>query len=220
MNKWLTGGGLIAAILVGTGLRKVSEVVKKEELNAPVVVEAKINKENITPGGILINRKGIAGWLTAVKIETLPKNNNVVVCSAYGCAHQTKFKFNASIYNDAKSVLGSAKNPEEERNNLKIVIDKIKLAVGEVTGTINDRPGEPFLGNGNPEQMSELDETVNTVQYLYLLADGGYIRFHHLETPEASDYFIGSTNIIVDKDTGSSYAVGYDKEGKASIVAK
>lgn len=221
MNKWVVGFLAAVTLTMGAGLKRIHDVIKKEEASAPAEIQTTISRENNTSAQVLINRKAIGNWLEARGIEAgLPKNDRVVVCSGYGCLFKTKYKITESAYNQIKTILDSSTNPEEERTNLKLAIDFLKKDAGVKTGTANDRPGEPFLGNGQQGQMSELDETNNTLQYLYVLADKGYIRFHHLEAPAIANYIVGTTNIIVDKDTGKSYAVGYDKDGKTAITER
>lgn len=220
IRNWLIGGTVVTSLLVGAGLKKISDVVEKEELAKPKEQQAEIVKENITVSQTLINKKAITNWLYKVDIFSLPKNNNLFICSGYGCLHKSKTKFTEQMYNDVKVIMDTSTDSESERTNLKAAIDSIKLSTGIVTGTSQDTPGEPFMGNGKKEQMSGLDETINTMQYLYLLAEGGYIKYHHLESPSTAKYFIGTVNVIVDKDSKKSYAVAYDKTGKATIVER
>ena len=68
--------------------------------------------------------------------------------------------------------------------------------------------------------MSTLDETANTTQYLYVLAESGYLRFHHLNKPETGKFYIGTVSSLTDASTNKHYNVAYDKEGKPVIIPR
>lgn len=219
-KKVAIGAGLATTVLLGLGLRKISEAVKNEELAKPAAEQIEIVKENkvaVEGSNILINKRGVQFWLEKSDFDGLPKYNTVYVCSGYGCIFKTKFKITEDIYNDVKSIMDEATNATEERNSLASALNLLKEKAGKATGTDQDRPGEPFIGNGNKGQMSQLDETNNTLQYLYFLADKGYMKYHNLEAPQTDKFFIGTINVIVDASTKTAYTVGYDKEGKALI---
>lgn len=238
MNKYIAVAAAAGALVFGSGVKKVYDIAKNEkvvleqseQLNQPAVVETKDNK---TITGIFINRKGIESWLrnlqdttssyigaTDTKIVPLPRNNNVSICSGYGCKFIQKYHFTDELLNSVKSILDTSTNADEERANLVSALALIKTEVGLSTNTATDKPGEPFLGNGRKDQMSVMDETANTTQYLYILADSGFIKFHHLNKPETGKYLIGTVSSITDVATNKHYNVTYDGEGKPVIIAR
>jgi hypothetical protein len=218
---------LVLAALTGFGLKNISNAVKKQEEikmsdiklpSTPEIVISETDHSTVITT-IFINKLGIENWLAKAGIDSIPKNNKVIVCSGYGCMFKTKTKITESLYNEVKLILEKSSNPQEERENISRAINIIKADIGKKTGTDEDTPGEPFLGNGNIHQMSVFDETINTAQYLYLLADNGYIQFHNIESPDTGSYYMSTVNKIVDISTKKSYIVSYDDKGSCIIVS-
>lgn len=222
-----TNKGKIVAVLtafalsfgVGAGLKKISDVVHSDPAilasSEPIKTILEDAKPAVVDSKILINKKGMENWLSKVGIESLPKNNKVTLCSAYGCQHQQTFRFGEMLYEDIKAIMGKSATPSEERKNLVEALSRIKAVVGKAAGLDGDRPGEPWSGNGKPGQMSVLDESINTMQYLYILANSGYIVFHNVEAIE-----IGFTtnNVIVDISDYKTWNISYDKDGDPVIT--
>lgn len=227
MNKGWVFGGVIMTFLsatVGTGLYKISKAVKNSKpeisqtgVNQPSSINVEKHEDKETEFVVLINKTAIINWLAKSKLE-LPINRNVYVCSGYGCLYSEKVKLKDSLFDEIKLIMDTSSDPESERNNIAKAINAMKAYTGKITGTDADVPGEPFLGNGNPDQMSTFDETTNTVQYLYWLGELGYIKYHNIEGPTTGDYYLGSVNRIVEHQNNNIYTVTYNKEGKSIIL--
>ena len=204
---------------VGAGMKKISDVVHNDpdiqQSSDPIKTVTEDAKPAVADSKILINKKGMENWLSKVGIESLPKNNKVTLCSAYGCQYQQTFRFNETLFNDIKVIMDKSITSADERKNLVKVLSYIKAVVGKAKGLDGDHPGEPWSGNSKPGQMSVLDESINTMQYLYVLANDGYINFHNVEAIE-----IGFTtnNQIVDISDDKTWNISYDKDGAPVIT--
>lgn len=226
MNKIKTGLAVLGVVgLIGTGIKKLSDSVKNN-LEHPIDISQTIeeiktpeNLSNQTITGTFIDKNGINSWLLDNGIDQSPKFNSIFICSGYGCLYKQKFKITELMYNDYKSILEKSINAEEERENLTKVIDLFKINYSQEL-KINDKPGEQFLSNSKPSQMSSLDETTNTTQFLYLLAENGYIKFHHINSPSTNKSWFGVVTTITEAATKKPYDVMYDKNGKSVILLR
>lgn len=230
---------LLITVLIGYGCKRIYDaaqvqnaVIEQTEEKQNVESEVKVSS-NKTVSGVFINKKEIDSWLQSLNSQEsifgqtdvqkplkAPKNNSVLVCSGYGCKFRQSYRFTPDLFNQVKSVLDKSTDSASERENLIEALALVKKEVGLSTNTSNDSPGEPFMGNGRKDQMSNLDETANTTQYLYVLADNGYIRFHHINRPETGSLYLGTVSSITDAETKKHFNITYDKKGLPVIIAR
>jgi hypothetical protein len=110
-----------------------------------------------------------------------PENNKIFVCSAYGCRTQTPFKFTKADITKLQSLMAAPKNggsPAEERRSIGRTLAWMERRVGDEVGTSADRPGDDFLGNGDPTQMDCVDVATNLTSYLLVLDRNKLLRHH------------------------------------------
>lgn len=223
-SKWFIG--FIIVVLTITGFVFVRKIKKSVDQDSAEIVsiqnslpdEKVAPKEN--PSGVIINRDGIATWLSDYGIEVLPKRGKIIVCSGYSCFFKTPYRWTNQTIVPVKEALSRSKTAEEERENIAVAIRLMKEIIGEATCTIQDTPGNPILGNTQRCQMNHDDETVNTTQYLFLLADLGYIKFHHINKPEQKKWYTGAVPSFTDIETMKHYNIDYDQSGKPVVTER
>lgn len=143
-----------------------------------------------------------------------PKGNTVIVCSAHGCRHKSRFTFSRSDIAAIRTIMnaaGASSSPAAERRAIRKAIAWIESRVGPETGTAFDRASLDFAGSGDPGQMDCVDEATNTTSYLSVLAANGLLRHHEVLRPMAKDapllrwthYFA----VIREKRSGERWAV-------------
>jgi hypothetical protein len=59
--------------------------------------------------------------------------------------------------------------------------------VGDITGTSADRPGDDYVGAGDPTQMDCVDTATNSTNYLLVLQHNSLMRHHTVGTPFAKE---------------------------------
>jgi hypothetical protein len=114
-----------------------------------------------------------------------PEKDRVFVCSAYGCRTQTPFRFTKADIIKLQSLMAAAKNggsPAEERRSIARTLAWMEKRVGDVVGTSADRPGDDFLGAGDPTQMDCVDVATNLSSYLLVLERNKLLRHHTVGT--------------------------------------
>ena len=147
-----------------------------------------------------------------------PRGLTVHVCHAYGCQMKTKFRFNGDDVKQLAAILAkwrtNAATAEEERRGVAYSIGWMKERVGKVIGTVTDRAGDDFEGNGDPTQMDCVDESINTTSFLAVLSSSGLLMHHTVGVPFAKeDYRRGVagwthwTAVLIERPSGQRWAV-------------
>ena len=115
-----------------------------------------------------------------------PRGNRITHCHAYGCKMQTPFSFNETDIATIRAIMDKtrkADTPFEERRAVAYAVAWMEKRVGDVTGTSADRPGDDFVGMGDPTQMDCVDTATNSTNYLLVLQHNGLLRHHKVGTP-------------------------------------
>jgi hypothetical protein len=110
-----------------------------------------------------------------------PRGNTVAVCSAYGCRHQTRFRFAVTDLAELRRRLAPPHKdatPEAERHAIAQALGWMEKRVGDAVGTSADRPGDDLAGNGDPAQMDCVDVATNLTSYLLVLESNQLLRHH------------------------------------------
>ena len=147
-----------------------------------------------------------------------PVGRTVHICHAYGCQMQTQFRFNDDDIKHLGAILAKwrtkAATAEEERRGIAYSIGWMKERVGKVIGTIADRAGDDFEGNGDPTQEDCVDEANNTTSFLTVMANTGLLKHHKVGIPFAKeDYSRGMagwthwTAVLIEQPSGQRWAV-------------
>jgi hypothetical protein len=147
-----------------------------------------------------------------------PKGATVYVCHAYGCQMKTRFRFTDDDVAQLGAVMAKwrtkAATAEEERRGVAYAIGWMKERVGKVVGTITDRAGDDFLGNGDPTQEDCVDTANNATSYLSVLAHVGLLKHHTVGVPFSRENYLRGvagwthwTAVLVEKPNGQKWAV-------------
>ena len=147
-----------------------------------------------------------------------PKGLTVYVCHAYGCQMKTRFRFTDADMTELAAILAkwrtAAATAEEERRGIAYAIGWMKERVGKVIGTIADRAGDDFQGNGDPTQEDCVDTANNATSYLQVLQNGGLLRHHTVGVPFSKENVTRGvagwthwTAVLVEKPSGQRWAV-------------
>lgn len=114
----------------------------------------------------------------------LQSYDNFGVCSGYGCKNYQKTGLSEAEWKGLKGIfMGGAKSAIEEREMIAHAIALIEQYVGPKTGTHNDKAQAKVINLSTDGQMDCIDEAFNTSTYLYLLRQGGLIKYHTLGKP-------------------------------------
>ncbi len=147
-----------------------------------------------------------------------PRGLTVYVCHAYGCQMKTRFRFTDEDVLQLTAIMAKwrtkAATAEEERRGTAYAIGWMKERVGRVIGTVADRAGDDFEGNGDPTQEDCVDTANNATSYLTVLAHAGLLKHHSVGVPfSKEDYTRGVagwthwTAVMIEKSNSQRWAV-------------
>jgi len=139
------------------------------------------------------------------------------VCQGYGCRIQKVVRIEPFAWTEvARLFEPEPRSAAEERERLGEAIAFLEIKIGAAIGASTDRAAADTFSSGS-DQLDCIDETVNTTTYLRLLARDGLMRWHSIGTPDqrgwllaslfGSTDFITNTAVIVEKDTGTAFAI-------------
>ncbi|NBX65765.1 MAG: hypothetical protein EBQ96_02085 [Proteobacteria bacterium] len=155
---------------------------------------------------------------------TPPTMQDFPSCRGYGCTYVDRVSFAKRDWRDIKKLF-PAKTAEKERARIAKAIGVFEKKVGAKTGTHED-VRDTYI-KGGPFQQDCVDESTNTTTYLTLLEKKGLLKFHTVSAPNSRLFFTSgnlgphSTAVIVDKKSGTKYAVDswfHDNGHDAEIV--
>ncbi len=146
-----------------------------------------------------------------------PSLTDFTVCQGYGCRIQKHIRLEPFVWEEVSNLFDPAPTSAvEERQRLGQAIAFLEVKIGAAIGATTDRAAAETFNTG-PDQLDCIDETVNTTTYLQLLTRHGLMRWHYIGTPDQRGWlfsaFVGSTNfitntaVIVEKETGTKFAV-------------
>lgn len=146
-----------------------------------------------------------------------PTLEEFTVCKGFGCRFRRPVSLDPSSWVEVVRIFDPApSNAQEERALLGRAIALLEIKIGGMIGTRTDRPAAK-TSEGGRDQLDCIDETVNTTTYLRLLDKEGFLRWHKVGVPAqrgwllaelvGSTNFITNTAVIVEKDSGVSFAI-------------
>lgn len=118
------------------------------------------------------------------------KPESFTICHGYSCTNQSKAGFTAKQWKSIAALFrGKSKDAKAERSKIAHAIAKMEQYTGAKTGTAEDLPmAGAFKESGY--QLDCIDETVNTTQYLTMLQDAGFLKFHGVAEPTHRGYLL------------------------------
>ena len=144
-------------------------------------------------------------------IITAPTYNHFSICYEHTCQQVVTRSLSQQEWLEITVPL-SAPLPTAgaERAAIAVTVGNMETAVGQLTGTGQDKGGN-LAGFGLPGQMDCIDESTNTTTYLRMLVDNGLLK-HHTVLDRATRFglFAGAphtTAVIRETGTGQRFAV-------------
>lgn len=149
--------------------------------------------------------------------------DEVIVCYNYGCAAIDTVELDSNVLNAARRLLLRAKDAVGEREAISLSVGLFETAAGQQTPTWADKGGN-IDDDGVDGRMDCIDESTNTTNYLRLLENKRWLRFHRVLTSVmrapmwVNDHW---TARIVEMQTGSEFAVDswFFDNGQPAFVA-
>ena len=143
-------------------------------------------------------------------------------CTNFDCNRAANTSLSDREWRQVRNLFNGVKNAKEERVQIKQAIAKLEVLVGAKTGTSVDLAGN----KRNANYRGQLDctaEATNTTTYLYMIENGGLLKWHKVYDRVVRDRFWMVphwTGVIEDKTTGVKYSVDswFKKNGVAPVV--
>ncbi|PZO88917.1 MAG: hypothetical protein DI626_00515 [Micavibrio aeruginosavorus] len=157
---------------------------------------------------------GCSTGLPIQKYNNLPASVEAFhICHGYSCTHKSAAGFTAQEWAEINKIFNAkpAKDAAAERSKIGQAIALMERYSGIKTGTDEDN-GEAVGFKTSDKQMDCIDETVNTTQYVGLLQNAGFLKFHEKTEPTHRGYIINgtwphNTAVIREKENGALWAV-------------
>lgn len=122
-------------------------------------------------------------------IITDPAPSQMSVCHGNGCVNLEFLSLTAEQWQELRGIFHPlARDPGEERENLRRALALMERWVGAVTGTAMDKGG---TFNGGEGQMDCIDESINTTLYLTMFQKYGLMQKHRVEDRATRGWFLG-----------------------------
>jgi len=135
-----------------------------------------------------------------------------VACHGSNCKHRTEVGLGPAEWQAVSALLRpAAASPAEERRQVALAIGAIERYVAPQAGTGGDVAGN-LAARNQSGQLDCVDETVNTMTALRMLAADGLLRWHRLGQPAHRGYIVDgmlphNTAVLLETETGRPYAI-------------
>ncbi len=155
-------------------------------------------------------------WAGAVSAD------QVDICYNYDCATHATVIVNGKQLLKIRALFKNVKNAEAERRAISLAIGQFETIAGQQTPTRNDRGGNAN-DDGVDGRMDCLDHSHNTTEYLELMAQRGWLKYHKVrERVMRAPYIVNDhwAARIVETKTGQEYIVDswFFDNGKPAAV--
>lgn len=148
------------------------------------------------------------------RITDTPRLDRLTYCFGHGCRQSQTIAFQPAEWREVRAVFAERVDPAAERQRIGTAIGLMERLAAPHAGTKDDRAGttpsilqDATMG----AQLDCYDETINTTNFLRLLAADGLLRHHTVAAPVHRFWVAGdiihATATVVDKTTGARYAV-------------
>jgi hypothetical protein len=108
--------------------------------------------------------------------------DEVSICYNYGCARSAEVQLRGAQLSRIHMLFSWAGDAEEERQAISQAIGLFQVSAGEQTPTFRDR-GRNSPDEGVDGRMDCIDHARNTSEYLHLIEERGWLRFHRVLEP-------------------------------------
>jgi hypothetical protein len=103
-----------------------------------------------------------------------------VQCFDFGCKTTHEIHFSASQWNEIRALFAEDVGDSAEKQAIRRAVALMERFSGEVSGTSLDKGGN-YPGSDLPRQMDCIDESTNTLQYLWALQELDLLRWHQVD---------------------------------------
>jgi hypothetical protein len=161
----------------------------------------------------------VLAWTMPARGDVFPSEDVIVdptpdhfsVCHEYGCRQVDTVALPPQQWQTIVQLFRTPANtPAQERAQIRQAIAQMETFAGALTGTSGDKGGD-LKGLGLPGQMDCIDESVNTMTYLRLLARDGLLKWHTVEDRATRGWFIRgwphTAAVIRDTNDNRDYVV-------------
>ena len=138
----------------------------------------------------------------------LAADTTVEVCFNHGCTSRTPVLLSAQRLAEIGVLLGGANDAEGERRAIATAVGLFERIAGEQTPIHHDRGGN--LADAGVEGRADcIDNSLNTTNWLRVMAGEGWLRHHEVGDRERRWRFIFEhwTAVLIEKESGRRYAV-------------
>jgi hypothetical protein len=142
-----------------------------------------------------------------------------VLCSEFGCKTRTAVEFTSEQWRQIEQVFTRpALSPWLEKQQIRRAVALMERFSGAITGTAQDLAGN-YNDADIPHQMDCIDESTNTMQYLFALDRRKLLHWHRADIKQRRrTWFIFAhwTAVIRDLSNNQLYAVDswYEDNGR------
>jgi len=133
------------------------------------------------------------------------------LCHGNGCRLRTDISLSSAEWQEVRAFFTPAPaDAIAERHQISLAIGRLEILAGRQAGTLDDAPGMGTHWNEDG-QLDCVDETVNSTQYMRMMAADGLLHFHHVGSPAhrfvLSAWGPSNTATAIENATGKIYAI-------------
>lgn len=135
--------------------------------------------------------------------------DQVGICYNYDCTTRANIIVNGKQLLKIRALFKGVKNAETERKAISLAIGQFETIAGQQTPTHNDKGGNTN-DDGVDGRMDCLDHSHNTTEYLKLMEQRGWLKYHKvLERVMRAPYIVNDhwAARIVETKTGQEYII-------------
>jgi len=104
-----------------------------------------------------------------------------VQCYDFGCKTTQELHFSVANWDEIKALFTPASvDSAAEKQAIRRAVATMERISGELSGTFRDKGGN-YPGSDIVRQMDCIDESTNTIQYLYALEELNLLKWHRVD---------------------------------------
>ena len=138
-----------------------------------------------------------------------PAAGEFVHCYDFGCKSRAAIDFSDAQWEGLRRLFDPPpRDADDEKQRIRAAIALMERYAGRITGSEADLGGN-YNGRDLPKQQDCIDESTNTLQYLWALERRGWLRFHRVDLKQRRIVWFVShwTATIREIESGRLFAV-------------
>ena len=161
--------------------------------------------------------------LVVANLSVQAAEPEILHCSDFGCKTKTPLTFSPQQWQRLSGLFARPTlSAWLEKQRIRQAIALMEQFSGQISGTHHDRGGN-YPGKDLPHQMDCIDESTNTLQFLWALQQRQLLHWHRVDGKlRRRTWFIFGhwTAVIQQVNTGQRYAVDswHEDNGKAPYI--